>query len=219
MTRRHLVGRKPLPPAGPQAQGWTGKSNRSTVSVGLRWVFILSPSARTGPSRLGPAGEGRSDGGVLHLHPRGQARYPEGGRRREDEPPREQWRVRANAKDHEHRGDGHYLAPLTYITLTCLYSAPAGVETTKRVSRSQRCRATHSCLGLTCRCVGSRQRPLTRFYIRQNRRRNGHSVSDTLCPKESIRPKSPRRARRTDRSPLRVLPDTLSPSSCLVGLA
>ena len=31
-------------------------------------------------------GEGRSDGGVLHLHPRGQARYPEGGRRREDEP-------------------------------------------------------------------------------------------------------------------------------------
>ena len=53
-----------------------------------RW-FILPPSARTGPSRLGPAGEGRSDGGVLHLHPQGQARYPEGGRRREDEPPRE----------------------------------------------------------------------------------------------------------------------------------
>jgi hypothetical protein len=36
---------------------------------------------------LTPAGEGRSDGGVLHLHPQGQARYPEGGRRREDEPP------------------------------------------------------------------------------------------------------------------------------------
>ena len=50
-------------------------------------AFILSPSARTGPSRLGPAGEGRSDGGVLHLHSPGQARYPEGGRRREDEPP------------------------------------------------------------------------------------------------------------------------------------
>ena len=48
------------------------------------------------PSRLGPAGEGRADSGVLHLHPRGQARYPEGGRRREDEPPGKGWRVRAN---------------------------------------------------------------------------------------------------------------------------
>jgi hypothetical protein len=62
------------------------KCKSGTVSVWLEWVFILSPSARTGPSRLGPAGEGRSDGGVLHLHPQGQARYPEGGRRREDEP-------------------------------------------------------------------------------------------------------------------------------------
>ena len=69
---------------------------RTAVSVGLRWGFILSPSARTGPSRLGPAGEGRSDGGVLHLHPRSQARYPEGGRRREDESPREGWRIRAH---------------------------------------------------------------------------------------------------------------------------
>jgi hypothetical protein len=47
---------------------------------------ILSPSARTGPSRPGPAAEGRSDSGVLHLHPPGRARYPEGGRWREDEP-------------------------------------------------------------------------------------------------------------------------------------
>ena len=94
-----------LPPAGPQAQGWTGKCKSSTVGVGLGWVFILSPSARTGPSRLGPAGEGRSDGGVLHLHPRGQARHPEGGRRREDEPPGEGWRVRANAGDDEHQGE------------------------------------------------------------------------------------------------------------------
>jgi hypothetical protein len=69
--------------------------------------FILSPSARTGPSRLGPAGEGRSDRGVLHLHPRGQARYPEGGRRREDEPPGEGWRVRADAGDDGHQGDEH----------------------------------------------------------------------------------------------------------------
>jgi hypothetical protein len=55
------------------------------------------------PSRLGPAGEGRSDSGVLHLHPRGQARYPEGGRRREDEP--QARRVRANTGDDEHQGD------------------------------------------------------------------------------------------------------------------
>ena len=72
-----------------------GSARAATVSVGLRQGFILSPSARTGPSRLGPAGEGRSDGGVLHLHPRGQARYPEGGRRREDEPLGEGWRIRA----------------------------------------------------------------------------------------------------------------------------
>ena len=84
-----------------------GSARAATVSVWLRWGFILSPSARTGPSRLGPAGEGRSDGGVLHLHPRGQARYPEGGRRREDEPPGEGWRVRANTGDDEHQGDEH----------------------------------------------------------------------------------------------------------------
>ena len=96
-----------LPPAGPQAQGWPGSARAATVSVWLRQGFTLSPSARTGPSRLGPAGEGRSDGGVLHLHPRGQARYPEGGRRREDEPPGKEWRVRANTGDVEHQGDEH----------------------------------------------------------------------------------------------------------------
>ena len=95
-----------VPPAGPRAQGWTGK-RRSGLGQCLAEVggFTLSPSARTGPSRLGPAGEGRSDGGVLHLHPRGQARYPEGGRRREDEPHGEGWRVRADAGDDEHQGD------------------------------------------------------------------------------------------------------------------
>ena len=50
-------------------------------------------------------GEGRSDGGVLHLHLRGQARYPVGGRRREDEPPGEGRRVRANAGDDELQDD------------------------------------------------------------------------------------------------------------------
>ena len=38
---------------------------------------------------------------------RGQARYPEGGRRREDEPLGEGWRVRANAGDDEPQGDEH----------------------------------------------------------------------------------------------------------------
>jgi hypothetical protein len=93
------------PPAGPQAQGWTGKFKRDHCQCWAEVGFTLSPSSRTGPSRLGPAGEGRSDGGVLHLHPRGQARYPEGGRRREDEPPGEGWRVRAKPGDDEHQGD------------------------------------------------------------------------------------------------------------------
>ena len=81
-----IVVERVRPPAGPRLKDGPESAKRTAVSVGLRWGFILSPSARTGPSRLGPAGEGRSDGGVLHLHPRGQARYPEGGRRREDEP-------------------------------------------------------------------------------------------------------------------------------------
>ena len=76
-----------LPPAGPRAQGWTGEVRerhcRCWAGVGVHPLAI----GQDRPSRLGPAGEGRSDGGVLHLHPRGQARYPEGGRRREDEPP------------------------------------------------------------------------------------------------------------------------------------
>ena len=104
-SSKRCMARLSMPPAGPQAQGWTGKCKSGAVGVGLGWGFILSPSVRTGPSRLGPAGEGRSDGRVLHLHPRGQACYPEGGRRREDDPPGEGWRVRANAGDDEHQGD------------------------------------------------------------------------------------------------------------------
>ena len=71
------------------------------------------------PSRLGPASEGRSDSGVLHLHPRGQVRYPEGGRRREDEP-QEGVRVRANAGDDEHEGDDHTRGrPAGAVPLMC----------------------------------------------------------------------------------------------------
>jgi hypothetical protein len=94
-----------LPPAGPQAQGWTGKCKSShcqcLAEVGIHPLAI----GQDRPSRPGPAGEGRSDSRVLHLHPRGQARYPEGGRRREDEPPGKEWRVRAHAGDDEHQGD------------------------------------------------------------------------------------------------------------------
>jgi hypothetical protein len=84
-----------------------GSTRATAVIVWLMQGFIHLPSVRTGPSRLGPAGEGRSDGGVLHLHPQGQARYPEGGQRREDEPPGEGWRVRAKGEDAGHQGDEH----------------------------------------------------------------------------------------------------------------
>jgi hypothetical protein len=95
-----------LPPAGPRAQGWTGKSKSSRcqclAEVGVHPLAI----GQGRPSRLGPAGEGCSDGGVLHLHPRGQARYPEGGRRREDEPQGEGGAFAPNAQgDDEHQGD------------------------------------------------------------------------------------------------------------------
>ena len=94
-------------PAGRRCRAGPGSARAATVSVRLRCGFILSPSARTGPSRLGPAGEGRSDGGVLHLHPRGQARYPEGGRRREDEPPGKSGAFAPILRDVEHQGDEH----------------------------------------------------------------------------------------------------------------
>ena len=58
------------------------------------------------PSRLGPAGEGRSDSGVLHLHPRRQARYPKGGRRRQDEPPGKGGASAPLPEDDEHQGAG-----------------------------------------------------------------------------------------------------------------
>ena len=74
MTRRHLVGALPLPPAGLRLKDGPASARAIHCQCWAEVGFILSPSARTGPSRLGPAGEGRSDGGVLHLHLRGQAR-------------------------------------------------------------------------------------------------------------------------------------------------
>jgi hypothetical protein len=94
-----------LPPAGPQAQGWTGKCRsvrcQCLAGVGIHPLAV----GQDRPSRLGPAGEGRSDGGVLHLHPRGQARYPEGGRRREDDPPGGNAHSRQYQGDDEDHGD------------------------------------------------------------------------------------------------------------------
>jgi hypothetical protein len=58
------------------------------------------------PSRLGPPGEGRSASRVLHLHPGGQARYPEGGRRREDEPLRKECAFAQIQRDEHQDDDG-----------------------------------------------------------------------------------------------------------------
>jgi hypothetical protein len=62
------------------------KAHKRPLSYLAEAGFILSPSARTGLADLGPPAKVVQTVGVLHLHPRGQARYPEGGRRREDEP-------------------------------------------------------------------------------------------------------------------------------------
>jgi hypothetical protein len=87
-----------MPPAGPQAQGWTGTAKtRGWIVAEVSQVHPPAISQGS-PSRLNPWGEGRSDGRVLHLHPRGLARYPEGGRRREDEPSPAEARVRANVR-------------------------------------------------------------------------------------------------------------------------
>jgi len=75
------------PPAGPQAQGWTGRSQDHCQCQAGEGAHPLA-IGQDRPSRLGPPGEGRSDSRVLHLHQVGHPRYPEGGRRREDEPPR-----------------------------------------------------------------------------------------------------------------------------------
>jgi hypothetical protein len=78
---------KSTPPAGPPAQGWTGAS-RHQGSSGAE-VVEAHPLAisQDRPSRPKPTGQGRSSGRALHLDPWALPSYPEGGRRREDEPP------------------------------------------------------------------------------------------------------------------------------------
>src|SRR6516162_9350706 len=66
-----------------------GSARAATVSAWLRWGCILSQSARTGLADS-----------------RGQARYPEGGRRREDEPRRE-CAFAPIPEDDEHQDGGH----------------------------------------------------------------------------------------------------------------
>ena len=78
---------KSTPPAGPQGQGWTGPSRHQGSSVVE--VVEVHPLAisQDRPSRPKPPGQGRSSGRALHLDPGALPSYPEGGRRREDEPP------------------------------------------------------------------------------------------------------------------------------------
>ena len=78
---------KSTPPAGPPAQGWTGQSRHQGSS--LVEVVEVHPLAisQDRPSRPKPPGQGRSSSRALHLDPGALPSYPEGGRRREDEPP------------------------------------------------------------------------------------------------------------------------------------
>jgi hypothetical protein len=62
---------------------------RITVSGWLMQGFILSPSARTGPADLAPWAKVVQTVGCSTFTHGAKARYPEGGRRREDEPVRE----------------------------------------------------------------------------------------------------------------------------------
>ena len=90
-----------------------GSARAATVSAWLRQGFILSPSVRTGPSGRGPAGEGRSDGGVCSTFTRGAT--PAATRRVADgermNPPGEsarsrQYRGDVEQQGAEHQGDG-----------------------------------------------------------------------------------------------------------------
>jgi hypothetical protein len=83
-----------------------GSARASAVGAGLRWGFILSPSARTGLADLAPWAKVVQTV-VCSTFTHGDTRYPEGGRRREDESLGEGWCVRANAGDDEHQGDEH----------------------------------------------------------------------------------------------------------------
>ena len=69
-----IVVERVRPPAGPRLKDGPESAKRTAVSVGLRWGFILSPSARTGPSRLGakPATRKVADG--ERMNPRGGGR-------------------------------------------------------------------------------------------------------------------------------------------------
>jgi hypothetical protein len=94
-----------LPPAGPQAQGWTGKC-KSCHCQCLARVEGSSSRHRPGQVLADLASRAKVVQTVMcSTFTREAKRYPEGGRRREDEPPGEGWRVRANARDDEHQGD------------------------------------------------------------------------------------------------------------------
>jgi hypothetical protein len=92
-----------LPPAGPKAQGWTGKC-KSSHYQSLVEVGIHSPAVgQARPSTLGPSGEGRSDSGCSTFT---RGAQPATRRVADGESiPRERWRVRANTGDDEYQSD------------------------------------------------------------------------------------------------------------------
>jgi hypothetical protein len=96
---------KSTPPAGPRAQGWTGPPR--TQGSNLAEVVEVHPLAisQDRPSRPKPPGQGRSSGRALHLDPGPLPSYPEGGRRREDEPPPGECAFARIPEDDEHQGD------------------------------------------------------------------------------------------------------------------
>ena len=96
-----------LPLAGPQAQGWTRKCKSGHCQCWLRRVIHPLAIGQDRPSRLDPAGEGRSDGGVLHLT---RGAKPATRRVADGERMNPQGRVARSRQyqgDVEHQGDEH----------------------------------------------------------------------------------------------------------------
>src|ERR1022692_2972477 len=106
-----------LPPAGPQAQGWTGKSRTATVSVWLKWGGILAPSARTGLADLAPGVKVVQTVVCSTFTPGAKPaprRVADGERMN---PPRE-CAFAQIPEDHEHQGD-EYIKRRTRPQMTC----------------------------------------------------------------------------------------------------
>jgi hypothetical protein len=101
------IARLSMPPAGPQAQGWTGKCKSIHCQC---WVEVGGSSSRHRPGQvladLAPRAKVVQTA-VCSTFTRGAKpatrRVADGERMN----PREGWRVRANTRDDEHQGDEH----------------------------------------------------------------------------------------------------------------